>query len=198
MNRSWLWRLALVVVVTLVTLVLLVPTYYSLRVLPRNERNNVEALRAALPGPFKGLAPYRLNLGLDLQGGIHMVMRVDTRTALQKRVERRGGDIARYVTDQKLGTVTHEADPENLQLTLKAEDPATMDAIEKDVLATFTDFTKVSREAGTLVLQPDDSQVNRFRTDAVDQAMLVIRRRIDKWGVAEVDVRKLGTDSIQI
>ena len=28
--------------------------------------------------------------------------------------------------------------------------------------------------------------------------MLVIRRRIDKWGVAEVDVRKMGTDSIQI
>ena len=32
----------------------------------------------------------------------------------------------------------------------------------------------------------------------MDQAMLVIRRRIDKWGVAEVDVRKMGTDSIQI
>ena len=198
MNRSWLWRFALVVAVTLVTIVLLVPTYYSLRVLPRSERNNVEALRAALPGPLKGLAQYRINLGLDLQGGISMVMRVDTRTALQKRVERRGGDIARYVADQKLGTVTHEADPENLQLTLKAEDPATMDAIEKDVLATFTDFKRVSREAGTLVLQPDDSQVERFRTDAIDQAMLVIRRRIDKWGVAEVDVRKLGTDSIQI
>ena len=43
-----------------------------------------------------------------------------------------------------------------------------------------------------------DSQVDRFKDESVDQAMLVIRRRIDKWGVAEVDVRKLGTDSIQI
>src|SRR6185436_14349949 len=37
-----------------------------------------------------------------------------------------------------------------------------------------------------------------FKQEAVEQAMLVIRKRIDKWGVSEVDVRKLGTDSIQI
>ena len=73
-----------------------------------------------------------------------------------------------------------------------------MDAIEKEVLATFTDFTAWSRDGDTLVLAPDEGQMNRFREEAVDQAMLVIRRRIDKWGVAEVDVRKLGTDSIQI
>ena len=52
--------------------------------------------------------------------------------------------------------------------------------------------------ADSLTYQLNDTQVSRFREDAVDQAMLVIRRRIDKWGVAEVDVRKLGTDSIQI
>ena len=128
-----------------------------------------------------------------------MVMRVDTKTALQKRTERRGQQIARWVTtDKKLGEVSADTDPERLQLTLAAKDPATMDAIEKEVLAYFTDFTKVSRDGGTLVLAPDESQVTRFQQESVDQAMLVIRNRIDKWGVAELDVRKLGTDSIQI
>jgi preprotein translocase subunit SecD len=56
----------------------------------------------------------------------------------------------------------------------------------------------VGREGGTLTLAPDEGQMNRFREESVDQAMLVIRNRIDKWGVAELDVRKLGTDSIQI
>ncbi|RKG99682.1 protein translocase subunit SecD [Corallococcus sp. CA053C] len=197
MDRGWWWKFGLIVAVTLGTIWFLVPTYYSLVVLDRAERNNIAVLEKRLPA-WAPPAKYRLNLGLDLQGGIHMVMRVDTKTALQKRTERRGQQIATYVNDKKLGEVTADTDPERLQLSLTAKDPATMDAIQKEVLATFTDFSLESREGATLVLKPDEGQVNRFRDEAVDQAMLVIRRRIDKWGVAEVDVRKLGTDSIQI
>lgn len=197
MDRGWWWKFGLIVAVTLGTIWFLIPSYYSLAVMDRAQRNDLAALQARLPA-WAPPAKYRLNLGLDLQGGIHMVMRVDTKTALQKRTERRGQQIATYVADKKLGEVTADTDPEKLQLTLTAKDPATMDAIEKDVLATFGDFKRVNRNGATLVLSPDDTQVNRFREEAVDQAMLVIRRRIDKWGVAEVDVRKLGTDSIQI
>ncbi|QSQ14682.1 protein translocase subunit SecD [Myxococcus landrumensis] len=197
MDRGWWWKFGMIVAVTLGTIWFLIPSYYSLVVMDRDQRNNLALLQERLP-KWAPPAKYRLNLGLDLQGGIHMVMRVDTKTALQKRTERRGQQIATYVADKKLGEVTAETDPEKLQLTLKAKDPATMDAIEKDVLSTFGDFKRISRSGDTLVLAPDESQVNRFREEAVDQAMLVIRRRIDKWGVAEVDVRKLGTDSIQI
>ncbi|NVJ22859.1 MULTISPECIES: protein translocase subunit SecD [Myxococcus] len=197
MDRGWWWKFGLIVAVTLGTIWFLIPSYYSLAVMDRAQRNDLAALQARLPA-WAPPAKYRLNLGLDLQGGIHMVMRVDTKTALQKRTERRGQQIATYVADKKLGEVTVDTDPEKLQLTLTAKDPATMDAIEKDVLATFGDFKRVDRNGATLVLSPDDTQVNRFREESVDQAMLVIRRRIDKWGVAEVDVRKLGTDSIQI
>ena len=198
MDSGWKWRLGLVIGVTLLTLWFLIPSAYSLFVLDKSQRNNLALLEERLP-KWAPPAKYRINLGLDLQGGIHMVMRVDTQTALEKRTERRGDQISRYINDdKKLGQVTADADPNVLQLTLTAQDPATMDAIEKEVLATFTDFKKVSRDGAKLVLTPDDTQVNRFREEAVDQAMLVIRRRIDKWGVAEVDVRKLGTDAIQI
>ncbi|WP_338865338.1 protein translocase subunit SecD [Myxococcus stipitatus] len=197
MDRGWWWKFGMIVAVTLGTIWFLIPSYYSLVVMDRDQRNNLVLLQERLP-KWAPPAKYRLNLGLDLQGGIHMVMRVDTKTALQKRTERRGQQIATYVADKKLGEVTADTDPEKLQLTLKAKDPATMDAIEKDVLSTFGDFKRISRSGDTLVLAPDETQVNRFREEAVDQAMLVIRRRIDKWGVAEVDVRKLGTDSIQI
>jgi len=198
MDRGWWWKFGMIVAVTLGTVWLLIPTYVSLVKMEPQERNNLALLQQRLPA-WAPSAKYRLNLGLDLQGGIHMVMRVDTKTALQKRTERRGQQIARWVTqDKKLGEVSSDTDPERLQLTLVAKDPATMDAIEKEVLATFTDFTRVSRDNARLVLAPDESQVTRFEQESVDQAMLVIRNRIDKWGVAELDVRKLGTDSIQI
>jgi preprotein translocase subunit SecD len=197
MDRSWWWRLWIVIGVTLGTIWFLVPTYYSFFLLPQEHRNNVKMLEERLP-PWAPPARYRLNLGLDLQGGIHMVMRVDTKTALQKRVERRGVQIANYVRDRKLGEVTPLANPEQLELTLTASDPATMDAIEKDVLAGFNDFSKVSREGAQLRVKLRESQIDRFKEESVDQAILVIRRRIDKWGVAEADIRKQGNDAIQI
>jgi preprotein translocase subunit SecD len=86
---------------------------------------------------------------------------------------------------------------EKLELVFKAPDAATLEKVEKE-LKGFDDFARTGRTADSLTYQLRDTQVSRFREDAVDQAMLVIRRRIDKWGVAEVDVRKMGTDAIQI
>ncbi|HEX8698401.1 MAG TPA: protein translocase subunit SecD, partial [Myxococcaceae bacterium] len=112
MDRGWWWKFGMIVAVTLATLWFLVPTYVSLVSLKPEERNNPALLQERLP-KWAPPAKYRLNLGLDLQGGIHMVMRVDTKTALQKRTERRGQQIARYITqDKKLGEVTADTDPE--------------------------------------------------------------------------------------
>ncbi len=197
MDRTWWTKFLIILVITLGSIWFLVPSYYSFFRVPREERNNLKLLDGKLPR-WAPPARYRLNLGLDLQGGIHMVMRVDTKTALQKRTERRALQIANYVKDAKLGEVTADANPEKLEVTLTAKDPSTMDAIEKDVVSRFEDFNKVSREGNKLVLVLKDNQVNRFKEESVDQALLVIRQRIDKWGVAEADIRKQGNDSIQI
>jgi preprotein translocase subunit SecD len=196
MNRSWWRNVILILLVTVGAAWYLVPTYYSFFVLPKAQRNDIKALAEKLPR-WARFPNHRLNLGLDLQGGIHMVLQVDTKTALQKRVERRGLQIANYLKDKGLGPVRVAANREKLQLTLETKDAAGMDPVEKE-LKGFEDFTEVSREGNKLVLALKDAQVARFKEESVDQAMLVIRRRIDKWGVAEVDVRKLGTDSIQI
>ena len=196
MGRGNWGRWAIILAVTLGSIWYLIPTYYSFFVLPKAQRNDEKLLQARLPR-WAPSARHRLNLGLDLQGGIHMVMRVDTQTALQKRVERRGLQIVNYLRDQKVDGVTYTTNPEKLELTLKAPDAATLEKVENQ-LKGFDDFTRVGRTADSLTYQLKDTQVSRFREDAVDQAMLVIRRRIDKWGVAEVDVRKMGTDSIQI
>src|SRR6185295_4858887 len=161
MDRAWYWRLGFIIAIAALCFWFLVPSYYSFFVLPKEQRNDVKALAARLPS-WAPPARNRLNLGLDLQGGIHMVMRVDTRTALQKRTERRGMQIANYVKDKKLGEVTVDADPERLQLTLVPKDPKTMEAIEKEVLDTFRDFSKVSATDTGIVLQLRDNQIDRF------------------------------------
>lgn len=197
MDRTWWTRFLLVIAVAVGSLWFLTPTYYSMFVLDRADRNDVAKLEKALPS-WAAPAKYRLSLGLDLQGGIHLVLRVDTKTALGKRAQRLAQQMISYIDSKKLGKLTETTNTETYEVTLTAEDPATMDAIEKELIASFQDFSKVSRNAGVLVMKLESAQVDSMMSESVDQAMLVVRKRIDKWGVAEVDVRKLGTDSIQI
>ncbi len=126
MARGNWGRWVLIAGVTLGALWYLIPTYYSFFVLPKSQRNDLKLLQSKLPS-WAPSASHRLNLGLDLQGGIHMVMRVDTQTALQKRVERRGLQIVNYLKDQKIDGVTYTTEPEKLELTLKAPDAASLD-----------------------------------------------------------------------
>src|SRR5262249_31105128 len=142
MGRSNWGRWVIILAVTLGSIWYLIPTYYSFFVLPKAQRNNKELLQSKLPR-WAPSADHRLNLGLDLQGGIHMVMRVDTQTALQKRVERRGLQIVNYLRDQKVEGVTYTTNPEKLELTLNAPDAATLEQLESHLKAS-TPFPRLA------------------------------------------------------
>jgi preprotein translocase subunit SecD len=197
MDSKWTTRVVIIALVTVGCLYALVPSYYSFFVLERAERNNMKKLEEAVPG-WAPAAKNRLSLGLDLQGGIHMVMRVDTKTALIKRAERRGLQMVSWLKGKNLGEASLASDADKPEVTLTATDANMMDSMEKELMSTFNDFSRVQRNGGALTLRLEDSVAERQMSDAVDQAMLVIRKRIDKWGVAEVDVRRLGVDSIQV
>lgn len=198
MDRSWYSRLTMIVAVTLGTLWMLVPTYYSFFKLDRADRNNVAKLQEVLPA-WAPPARYRLSLGLDLQGGIHLVMHVDMKTATTKKVERRASSMVSWVENKKLGALEAPVvDPDTNRVTLTVKDAATADAIQKGLLETFQDFTLASRDGAKIVLEFDNAALAGSSEEALDMAILRIRQRIDKWGVAEVQISKLGTDQIQI
>lgn len=198
MDRNWYTRLGVVIAVALGTLWMLVPTYYSFFKLDRADRNNVAKLQEVLPA-WAPSAKYRLSLGLDLQGGIHLVMHVDMKTALTKRAERRASQMVSWVESKKLGALeVPDVDPATNRVTLQVKDPATVEAIQKGLLDTFTDFTLANRDGSKLVLEFDSNSLQGMSDEALDMAILRIRQRIDKWGVAEVQIAKLGTDQIQI
>jgi len=197
LGSGWWTRFSIIVLVTLLSLWFLVPSYYSFFVLERENRNKLEKLEEVLPW-WSPPAKYRLSLGLDLQGGIYMIMRVDTQTALMKRTDRRSVQISALLKEKNFSGVTIESVPELRQIRLRAEEAAKAEAAAKEVLAAFEDFEMALREAGSFVLQLKGSEATRFESEALEQALLVVRQRIDKWGLAEVDLRKLGTDSIQV
>lgn len=197
MDRSWYTRVVVILAVTLGTAWLLVPTYYSFFRLPASERNDLRKLSEALPA-WAPPAKYRLALGLDLKGGIYMVLRVDTKSAMNKRTDRRAQQMSSWLKDKKFDDVTITTTPESGLVELTPKDPARIGEMLRELLDTFQDFSLEQDNGKSIILRQRDDVARATMGEAVDQAMLVIRRRIDKWGVAEVDVRKLSNESIQI
>ncbi len=140
----------------------------------------------------------RINLGLDLQGGIHLVLGVDSDKYISAQTERAAEDFknglerkgvgAKKVAREGLSSIVTElANPSNWNdaLTLAAEF-GTFEATDKD------------EKAGRFTLKMLDRQVAQLRDDAVRQGVETIRNRVDQFGVAEPTITRQGSDRILI
>ncbi len=139
----------------------------------------------------------QLKLGLDLRGGVHLVLRVQTDDAL------------RLTTEQEMERLREELKTKNITVTnLDASDPVhfKVDGVQPAQDAAFrTAATEVQinfdRSAGTngtytFTMKPN-VQVN-LRDEAVVQARQTIERRVNELGVTEPSIAQQGTNGDQI
>lgn len=90
MERSWYWRLALVIGLIVGGLYVAAPSFIYLTASP-DVRRSKKLLAEKMP---EGLPSSRMNLGIDLQGGLHMVMGVDVNKAVLNRADRVADELA--------------------------------------------------------------------------------------------------------
>jgi len=196
MERSWYWRVGLIVAVALFSLWQLVPSWYYFK-LPPEERNG-DAYDQSVPG-WAPKAKKHLNLGLDLQGGIHLALGVDVDRAVKAKVARRADELAEFLKSKNVGFDSVAPLPDGLSISVKAADPA---AVEKTILDSSgygeEMFTPAGAEPGTSRFAFRDAVITDFKKKAVDQAEKTIRNRVDKWGVTEPDIKRKANNQIQI
>src|SRR5512139_2605025 len=99
MEQSWYWRVATIVVVAVLSIYGLVPSWYYFK-LPPDQRNG-EAYDQTVP-KWAPDAKKHLNLGLDLQGGIHLAMGVDVDRAVKAKVARRADEIGDFLKSKEV------------------------------------------------------------------------------------------------
>jgi preprotein translocase subunit SecD len=135
----------------------------------------------------------KVRLGLDLKGGVHLVLRVKTDDAL------------RLETDTTVERLRETLKTAGVAVTrLEAASPTTfaVEGIQNDqafrqaAVAEETVFERQSGTAGryTYVMRPN--YVNQFREEAVTQALQTIERRVNELGVAEPIVARQGNDQL--
>ena len=190
MDRAWYWKAGLIAAVTLLALWALVPTVAYFR-LPASERNETSVFEKARP---KWAPARHLNLGLDLQGGIHLVMGVEVDRAVREKAVRRAEELAAEMERKGIKGADVRGDPDTGYVTVTAPDLAKA----REVLAEYGDMYVRKTSADTIELAMKDDAVKQLKDSAVDQAVKAIRNRVDKWGVSEPTIAKRGDASILV
>jgi preprotein translocase subunit SecD len=178
MKKSIQWRLALIALSVAIALFLFVPS---------------TPMSAGLPDWWKQSVP-KISLGLDLRGGSHLVMEVDTAKAVESSVDNIVADLQTTAASQKLSVVFSRSGQD---ITAKCDD-AIAEAVEKLVKGSYAIIDIKDRSKGELVYAMKAVEVRRLKEWAVTQALDRTRRRVDKYGVAEPAIYRQENDQIAL
>ncbi|MEQ9488686.1 MAG: protein translocase subunit SecD [Alphaproteobacteria bacterium] len=140
-------------------------------------------------------APGRtLNLGLDLQGGSHLLLQVETDAVLSERLEATEDAIRRSLYGARVGYTNLKIDGDIVSFTLRDAAQAEQ-AIE--LIRESDRSLSIEQPAGTqIVVSLPEDQVREIRLNAVEQSVEIIRRRIDELGTREPNIQRQGVDRI--
>ena len=149
----------------------------------------------------KYLAPEGLKLGLDLQGGMHLVLRVDLDKAVSNSLDLAASDLKDALAEQKIHAVRLKSpDPHQVLLTLP--NTSAVETVQRVVTEDFPNLDiDVQAEEGTfprIVLRLSDEEVRFIHKNAVNQSLEIIRNRIDQFGVTEPVIIRQGENEIVI
>jgi len=176
MKKKILWRFILIGSAVALAAVFFLPNTPLFKNMPDWWQKNM---------PDKGIS-----LGLDLQGGIHLVFEVEGERAVEITTERIAQPIRDIISKNKINA---EVASKGLFITVSPSSMETRKAIEDN----YPVLTPV--ETGTnIVYKISDKEANRIKNNAADQAIETIRNRIDQFGVAEPTIQRQGTNEIVI
>ncbi|MCG3775373.1 MAG: hypothetical protein JW395_2205 [Nitrospira sp.] len=152
-----------------------------------------------LPAWLKQVMPNKgITLGLDLQGGIHLVMEVDEDRAVEIAVDRSVVSLQDVLLDKKV-PVESVARTGPTQITIQFQNGELKAQIQKmiDDYPIFSE-TESAGSANRLVWELREAEGKRIKDSAINQALETIRNRIDQFGVAEPIVLRQGLKQIVV
>ncbi|MBA1446026.1 MAG: protein translocase subunit SecD [Chromatiales bacterium] len=161
--------------------------------------NQALTLSPDLPDWLRSFGAEPMYLGLDLRGGIHVLIDVDMEAAVQQAVERNSGDIRTLLRKNKVRYVRVSREGE--KVVVKFNDLAKRDKAEQLIHSEFRSLaTDVSDEGGDYyvraTLKPAERRaVQKF---ALEQNITTLRNRVNALGVAEPLIQQQGDRRIVV
>jgi preprotein translocase subunit SecD len=142
----------------------------------------------------------KIALGLDLQGGMHLVLEVQTEKAVEASLERIANDIKREIQNEDYEVDRVSADLVNKTGTVLMVDAMDLEPVEK-IMKNYTAYMKNEgkvREGRGYKFSLSREEEKRIQQNAVNQGLETIRNRVDQFGVAEPTIQAQGERRILI
>lgn len=130
-----------------------------------------------------------INLGLDLQGGSHLVLDVKLEEVIKTAYENTEDDIRTTLRSDKIGYTNLRASQDKVTFTLRDE---TQIALTKNTLSQPSRLT-ISNEGAQFTVTLTESALKEITAQALNQTLEVLRSRVDEFGVSEPVIQRQGT-----
>ena len=157
------------------------------------DRDTAEAWSEAVPA---GLPTRQVNLGLDLQGGVHLLLRVEWEEVLDERLDAILDQLPRALRTAGVGYTDRGLSDQAVRFTLleRGDGEQAVDTVREidDTLQVTID------QAGVVTAGFDEATIDEIRSNAIAQSIEVVRRRIDEFGTTEPNIQRHGEDRILV
>ncbi|MCC7048496.1 MAG: protein translocase subunit SecD [Alphaproteobacteria bacterium] len=175
------WKIALAVIVCLLGVVYALPNLLS------------EQTAARLPGwlPHKQLV-----LGLDLQGGSHLLLEVDTDSVLKDRLNSLVDGVRTTLRKDRSVQYTGLALDRDA-VVFRLNDPAKIDPVSKAIREDEPD-AEVANDGPQFRIGFRKAELDAKRRSAIEQSIEIVRRRIDEMGTREPIIQRQGESRILV
>ncbi len=139
----------------------------------------------------------QISLGLDLQGGSHLLLEVEIKAVVRERLETMVDSVRIALRKARIGYRNLGIEAQGIGVTIKdltrAEEARRLIRDVESQLATLD-----MADDGRITLTLTDQALRDWGTAAVDQSIEIIRRRIDETGVREPTIQRQGADRVLV
>ncbi|WP_412776316.1 protein translocase subunit SecD [Thalassospira lucentensis] len=174
------WKAALVLLVCALGVVYAAPNFLPKDVLPTES--------SLLPSK-------QVNLGLDLRGGSHMLLEVDTDSVVRERYDALADSIRSELRQAQIRNRPREATLQGAEVTvLKAEDAEKA----RELVRNIEPNTVMSGEGNNIIVSYNEVAMKELIDRALSQSVEVVRRRVDELGTTEPSIQRQGANRIVV
>lgn len=156
-------------------------------------------LASTVPDWLQRLGGRPMVLGLDLQGGVHFVLQVDQKAAIDKRMDAYAEDVRGTLREARVPFQSVERRPDNsIVATLS---PSTDDAAaERARLALVKAQPTLGYDVSgkRLTVTVPDAELSQITNGAIEQNINTLRNRVNQLGVAEPIIQRQGADRVVV
>ena len=138
-----------------------------------------------------------LNLGLDLQGGLHLILEIQTAKVVENELVRVKDQLSREFKKERLKVASITLN-EAQDLVITASSPADLTKITEYVDQELPNFEKkgLIGSATSVTIGIKEQVATMWQDNAMTQALITMRNRIDQYGVAEPIIQRQGKDRV--